>query len=105
MKVEIKVPSAGESVVEATVGTLLKPNGSIVKVDEEILELETDKLNQVVYATAAGKLEITVKTGDVVKVGQVIGTIDSDVKAPSSETKQEAAPPTHPPQKKRRSAP
>lgn len=77
MKTEIKVPSAGESVIEATVGTIFKPTGSIVKMEEEILELETDKLNQVVYAPMAGKLTIQVKTGDVVQVGRVIGYIES----------------------------
>lgn len=77
MKVEIKVPSAGESVTEATVATILKPSGSSVQSDEEILELETDKLNQAVYAPSAGKLEISVKVGDVVKVGQVIGFVDT----------------------------
>lgn len=76
MKVEIKVPSAGESVTEATVATILKPSGSQVRADEEVLELETDKLNQAVFAPVAGKLEILVKVGDVVKVGQVIGFVD-----------------------------
>ncbi len=83
MKVEIKVPPVGESVVEATIGQILKPSGTVVRQDEEILELETDKVNQPVNAPAAGKVALTVKSGDVVKVGQVIGTIDSDVAAPS----------------------
>jgi len=77
MKVEIKVPSMGESVVEATIGNILKPSGSIVRADEEILELETEKVNQVLYASAAGKLELKVKQGDTVKVDQVIGSVDT----------------------------
>ena len=77
MKMEIKVPKMGESVVEATIGTILKPSGSAVKADEEILELETEKVNQVLYAPAAGQLQLTVKKGDVVKVDQVIGTVDA----------------------------
>jgi len=77
MKVEIRVPSAGESVTEATVASILKPSGTAVKADEEILELETDKLNQVVYAPSSGQLELLVKVGDVVKVGQVIGSVDT----------------------------
>ena len=44
MKVEIKVPTLGESISEATVSSILKPNGSFVAQDEEILELETDKV-------------------------------------------------------------
>jgi 2-oxoglutarate dehydrogenase E2 component (dihydrolipoamide succinyltransferase) len=77
MDIQIKIPSMGESVVEATIGAILKPSGSIVKMDEEILELETDKVNQVLYAPAAGSMTLTVKSGDVVKVGQVIGSVNS----------------------------
>ncbi len=76
MKVEIKIPSVGESVSEGTVGAILKPTGSQVKVDEEIFELETDKVNQAVYAPAAGVVTLSVKSGDTVKVGQVVGSID-----------------------------
>ncbi len=82
MKIEIKIPSMGESVVEATIGAILKPSGSAVRADEEILELETDKVNQVLYAPAAGTLQLSVKSGDVVKVGQVIGSVDSSGAAP-----------------------
>lgn len=83
MKTQILIPSFGESVVEATIGAILKQSGSFVKADEEILELETDKLNQVLYAPGKGELQLTVKTGDVVKVGQTIGTIDSTAKEPA----------------------
>lgn len=82
MKIDIQVPKMGESIVEVTIGSILKPSGNLVRADEEILELETDKVNQVLYAPAAGRMELTVKTGDVVKVGQVIGTIDASVEAP-----------------------
>lgn len=77
MKVEIKVPKMGESIVEATIGNILKPSGSLVKMDEEVLEIETDKVNQVLSAPAAGKIELTVKSGDTVKIDQVIGTVDT----------------------------
>ncbi len=80
MKLEIKVPSAGESVSEATVSQILKPSGSYVKTDEEIVELETDKVNQVIYATGEGILTLTVQVNDVVKIGQVIGSIDTSGK-------------------------
>ena len=65
----------GESIVEATIGVILKPSGSVVKRDDEVLELETDKVNQVVYAPAGGTVSLSVKSGDVVKVGQVIGRV------------------------------
>jgi 2-oxoglutarate dehydrogenase E2 component (dihydrolipoamide succinyltransferase) len=91
-KVEIKIPAMGESVNEATVAALLKENGAVVQMDEEIIELETDKVNQVLNAPKAGKLEWTVKVDDVVKIGQVIGTVDISV-APAEAPKEEAAPP------------
>ena len=76
MSTNITIPSLGESVIEATIGNILKPNGTIVRTDEEILEIETEKVNQMLYAPAAGALQLTVKTGDRVKVGQVIGFVD-----------------------------
>lgn len=82
MKVEIKIPTLGESVSEATVSQILKPSGSLVPQDAEILEIETDKVNQVLYAPKAGQLQLTVKVGDKVKIGQVIGTIETDVAVP-----------------------
>lgn len=78
MKEEITVPSMGESITEATVGEILKPSGSTVKQDEEILELETDKVNQVLYAPESGILTLEVATDDVVKIGQVLGYVDTE---------------------------
>lgn len=83
MNVEIKVPSMGESILEATVGALIKQNGDFVAVDEELLELETDKVNQVLYAPSAGVVTWKVSVDDVVKVGQVIGYVDSSKTAPT----------------------
>lgn len=81
MKIEIKVPAMGESISEATVSALLKQNGTEVQADSEIIELETDKLNQVLFAPQAGILTLNVAVGDIVKIGQVIGSIESDAKA------------------------
>jgi len=92
MKIEIKVPSAGESVSEATVSQILKPSGSFVKADEEILELETEKVNQVVYSPGEGELTLSVQLDDVVTIGQVVGHVDTDKKGAASE----AAPPSTP---------
>lgn len=95
MKLEIKVPAAGESVSEATVSQIIKASGSYVKTDEEIIELETDKVNQVVYSPGEGVLSITVQVGDVVAIGQVIGSIDTSAKkeaAPAKEEKPAAKP-------------
>lgn len=83
-KIEIKVPTMGESISEATVGQILKKSGSMVNMDDEIIELETDKVNQVLYAPQTGKIEIHVNTDDVVKIGQVIGFIET-TKTPNNE--------------------
>ncbi len=94
MKIEIKVPEMGESVNEATIAAILKESGTVVQMDEEVVELETEKVNQVLPAPRAGKLELFVKVDDVVTIGQVIGTIDTSVAA---EAKKEEAPPPPPP--------
>ncbi|MGE5195893.1 MAG: biotin/lipoyl-containing protein, partial [Anaerolineae bacterium] len=71
MKVEIKIPAMGESISEAVVSAILKPSGTIVKIDEEILELETDKVNQILYAPQGGQLTLSVKPQETVKIGQI----------------------------------
>jgi 2-oxoglutarate dehydrogenase E2 component (dihydrolipoamide succinyltransferase) len=80
VKVEIKVPSVGESISEAIVSRILKPNGSLVKEDEEIIELETDKVNQVLHAPQSGELQLSVALNQVVKIGEVIGHIETEGK-------------------------
>lgn len=77
MKIEVKVPSMGESISEASVGAILKPSGSQVKMDDEILELATDKVNQVIYAQQAGTITWNVAVDDHVKIGQPLGYIDT----------------------------
>jgi 2-oxoglutarate dehydrogenase E2 component (dihydrolipoamide succinyltransferase) len=80
MKIEIKVPAMGESITEAVIGNILKPNGSLVNPDEEILELETDKVNQVIYAPQAGIITFMVSPGQTVKIGEVIGAVETEKK-------------------------
>ena len=92
MKIELKIPAVGESITEVTIGKILKPNGTIVKRDEELIEIETDKLNQVLYAPGDGLVTFFVKTGDVVKVGDVIAAVESqELKAIDIEKKPEAS--------------
>jgi len=86
MKIDIKIPSLGESISEATINTILKPSGSFVKLDEEILEIETDKVNQVIYAPQQGILTLSVAKEEVVKIGQIIGFVDTEGKVPSTVT-------------------
>jgi len=76
MKTEIKIPSMGESISEATVANILKPSGSQVAMDDEIVELETEKVNQVLYASQTGTINLNISEGETVKIGQVIGYID-----------------------------
>jgi len=76
MTASIVVPQLGESVTEATVAKWLKAVGDPVKVDEPLLELETDKVTLEIYASAAGTLiEIRVPAGATVEVGAVLGVI------------------------------
>ena len=76
MAVEIRVPTLGESVTEATVGKWFKKAGDAVKIDEPLCELETDKVTVEVPAPSAGVLaEIAVPEGTTVAVGSVLGMI------------------------------
>ena len=73
---DIRVPTLGESVTEATVGKWFKQPGDAVAVDEPLVELETDKVTLEVPAPAAGVLsEVAVKNGDTVAVGALLGQI------------------------------
>ena len=89
MKVEIKIPAMGESVNEATIAAIIKANGSHVTIDEEIVELETDKVNQVLFAPESGQLNLTVSEEDTVAIGDVIGFVDTSVQG-----KKETTPPS-----------
>jgi 2-oxoglutarate dehydrogenase E2 component (dihydrolipoamide succinyltransferase) len=74
---EIRVPTLGESVTEATIGRWFKKAGDAVAVDEPLVELETDKVTIEVPAPSAGTLgEIAAKDGDTVAVGALLGLIN-----------------------------
>lgn len=83
MPVDIKVPSAGESVSEAILARWLKNDGDFVKADEPVVELETDKATQEVPAPAAGKLRTSIAAGTTVAVGSTIGRIEEGAAAPA----------------------
>jgi len=88
MQVELKVPVLPESVTEGTLGEWHKKVGDKVAVDENIVDLETDKVVLEIVATSAGVLEsIAFQTGDTVKNGDLLGAINTDVAAePEVET-------------------
>jgi 2-oxoglutarate dehydrogenase E2 component (dihydrolipoamide succinyltransferase) len=81
---EIRVPTLGESVTEATIGKWFKQAGDAVAVDEPLVELETDKVTIEVPAPAAGVLaEIAAKNGETVAVGALLGQIQEGAGAAS----------------------
>ena len=92
MSDRILVPVLGESVTEATVAKWLKSEGEKVNVDEAVVELETDKVNVEVPAPSSGTLDkISVKEGQTVNVGALLGTLStsrsSAINAPVEEKK------------------
>jgi 2-oxoglutarate dehydrogenase E2 component (dihydrolipoamide succinyltransferase) len=93
MATEIRVPTLGESVTEATIGQWYKEPGDAVAMDEPLVELETDKVTIEVPAPAAGSLsEISVKEGETVEVGALLGMIAEGEGAPAAKPDQSAAP-------------
>jgi 2-oxoglutarate dehydrogenase E2 component (dihydrolipoamide succinyltransferase) len=94
---EIRVPTLGESVTEATIGKWFKKAGDAVAVDEPLVELETDKVTIEVPAPAAGVLsEIAAKDGETVGVGAVLGQIKEGAGAPAKAAPAAAAPAAKP---------
>ncbi|MBW2072096.1 MAG: 2-oxoglutarate dehydrogenase complex dihydrolipoyllysine-residue succinyltransferase [Deltaproteobacteria bacterium] len=84
MALEIKVPSVGESVTEATLAQWYKKDGDMVRRDEPLFVLETDKVTLEIEAEADGVLHITVAEGETVAIGTVVGMIDTEA-APAEE--------------------
>jgi 2-oxoglutarate dehydrogenase E2 component (dihydrolipoamide succinyltransferase) len=93
---EIRVPTLGESVTEATIGRWFKKAGDAVAVDEPLVELETDKVTIEVPAPSAGTLgEIVAKDGETVAVGALLGQINdgaAPAKAAAAPAKSAEAP-------------
>jgi 2-oxoglutarate dehydrogenase E2 component (dihydrolipoamide succinyltransferase) len=77
MKLEVKIPAVGESVTEATVCSWSKQNGEMVKRNEVVLLVETDKASVEVIAEQDGVLEIKTEAGKIVPIGTVVGYIDT----------------------------
>jgi len=100
MLTEIRVPTLGESVTEATISQWFKKAGEPVKADEPLVELETDKVTVEVPAPAAGVIsEVLAKEGETVNVGALLGSITAGEGAPANgasaaEPKSQAAAPT-----------
>jgi 2-oxoglutarate dehydrogenase E2 component (dihydrolipoamide succinyltransferase) len=76
MAIEMKVPAVGESITEVTVATWNKKEGDLVKLDEVLCELESDKATFELPAEAEGILHIVAKEGEVLPIGAVICSIE-----------------------------
>ena len=93
MSVEVRVPTLGESVTEATVATWFKKPGETVSIDEMLCELETDKVTVEVPSPAAGKLgEIVAAEGETVGVDALLATIAEEGVAGPEETRPKRSP-------------
>lgn len=82
--VDVKIPSVGESISEVTIGSWLKKDGDMVKMDETILSIESDKASLEIAAPKAGKLKILVKEGETVAIGTKVAEVDESVTAGAS---------------------
>jgi 2-oxoglutarate dehydrogenase E2 component (dihydrolipoamide succinyltransferase) len=92
MSIELRIPSAGESIQEVQIGQWLKHEGDRVRRDETVVELDTDKASMELPSPSDGILSRIVKQdGEKVAVGEVIALIDSDgQQAPKSDAKSQA---------------
>ncbi|AZO50008.1 MAG: 2-oxoglutarate dehydrogenase complex dihydrolipoyllysine-residue succinyltransferase [Mesorhizobium sp.] len=91
MATEIRVPTLGESVTEATIGKWFKKVGDAIAADEPLVELETDKVTVEVPSPGAGTLgEIIAKEGETVGVGALLGSISAGGEAAAPATKPQA---------------
>jgi len=77
MKIEIKVPTPGESITEVQIAAWLVADGEQVNDNQEIVEIDSDKATLSVAATASGKIKILVQEGETVEVNSVIAEIDT----------------------------
>jgi len=93
MAIEIRVPTLGESITEATIGRWFKRAGEAVAVDEPLVELETEKVTVEVPAPVNGVLaSIVAKDGDTVSVGALLGSINEGAAKPAAKPARAEAP-------------
>jgi 2-oxoglutarate dehydrogenase E2 component (dihydrolipoamide succinyltransferase) len=92
--IELKIPNLGESISSVTFSKWLKPDGSVVALDEPLCEIETEKANQELSADSAGKMIWVAKEGEDLPIGALFAKIDTDMASSSSSSSapvQEAA--------------
>ncbi len=81
---EVKIPPMGESISSGVLAKWHVKDGDVVKKDQPLFELETDKITSEGTAESAGKITLKVAAGTEVKIGQQVATIDSDATAPAA---------------------
>lgn len=83
MSIEVRIPNVGESVSEVTLATWIAQDGAYVEMDEPIVELETDKASQELYAETAGVISHKAEEGDDLKIGDLLAEIDESAAKPA----------------------
>ena len=106
-KLEVIIPSSGESITEVEIGKWFKKDGEFVKKGEEILELESEKANLTVYADITGILSIRIQEGETARVGDIAAVIveTSEPPADSPNASDEKTPDAKNPDAKKPDAP
>ena len=107
-KVNVEVPSVGESVSEATLGRIIAKEGTFVNEGDPVVELESEKASMEIPAPSSGVISYSSKEGDTLTIGQVFATIDSDAAKPSGDEKPKPEEPSKsekPPEKTPEKAP
>lgn len=79
--IDVKVPAVGESISEVTISSWLKKDGDMVKLDEAICSIESDKATLEISAPKAGKLKILVQEGETVNIGTKVAEVDETATA------------------------
>jgi len=92
MAIEVKIPPMGESITSGVLAKWHVKDGDLVKKDQPLFELETDKITSEGTAEAAGKITFKVPAGTDVKIGQVVATIDETATAAAAPAAASAAP-------------
>ncbi|MGB1019143.1 MAG: 2-oxoglutarate dehydrogenase complex dihydrolipoyllysine-residue succinyltransferase [Chitinophagales bacterium] len=87
---EVKVPSLAESITEVTLAQWLVEDGEYVEMDQALVEMETDKASQELYAEKAGTVKYVAAEGDDLEIGALICTIDTSAKAPEKKAEPKA---------------
>jgi len=94
MPLEVKIPAMGESILSGVIAKWYVKDGDIVKKDQPLFELETDKITSEGTAESAGKISLKVAAGTEVKIGQVVATIETSPAAPAKPDAPSIVPPS-----------